>query len=120
MKIRLFYHSLLSDWNHDNAHFLRGIVSELKARGHDVAVFEPRNSWSLQNVTSDYGEGPPLRWQLAGRGLARIHSRHTCAHRVDELATIYDDLRRGFPADIALELGAAAVPEVIGKHTSLN
>jgi spore maturation protein CgeB len=38
MKIRMFYHSLVSDWNHGNAHFLRGIVTELMARGHDVLV----------------------------------------------------------------------------------
>ena len=37
MKFVLFYHSLVSDWNHGNAHFLRGIVRELMARGHEVA-----------------------------------------------------------------------------------
>ena len=31
MRVVMFYHSLLSDWNHGNAHFLRGIVSELLA-----------------------------------------------------------------------------------------
>jgi len=34
MKIVMFYHSLVSDWNHGNAHFLRGVASELVARGH--------------------------------------------------------------------------------------
>ena len=34
MKFALFYHSLLSDWNHGNAHFLRGVATELLARGH--------------------------------------------------------------------------------------
>jgi len=56
MKLVLFYHSLLSDWNHGNAHFLRGIVQELKVRGHDVQVYEPENGWSLQNLISEYGE----------------------------------------------------------------
>ncbi|RDC63687.1 CgeB family protein [Adhaeribacter pallidiroseus] len=55
MKIVLFYHSLLSDWNHGNAHFLRGIVQELKVRNHEVHVFEPENAWSLQNLISEYG-----------------------------------------------------------------
>ncbi len=41
MKIALFYHSLVSDWNHGNAHFLRGVASELIARGHEVVVYEP-------------------------------------------------------------------------------
>jgi spore maturation protein CgeB len=56
MKIVLFYHSLLSDWNHGNAHFLRGIVTELKLKAHDVQVFEPQNGWSLQNLTREYGQ----------------------------------------------------------------
>jgi spore maturation protein CgeB len=38
MRIVLFYHSLLSDWNHGNAHFLRGIATELMTRGHEVHV----------------------------------------------------------------------------------
>lgn len=55
MKIKMFYHSLASDWNHGNAHFLRGIVKELLKRGHDVKVYEPENSWSLQNMVNDHG-----------------------------------------------------------------
>ena len=43
MRIVIFCHSLISVWNHGNAHFLRGIVSELLARGHSVATYEPRN-----------------------------------------------------------------------------
>jgi spore maturation protein CgeB len=57
LRFRLFYHSLLSDWNHGNAHFLRGIVSELLARGHDVRVYEPRNGWSLTNLLREQGGG---------------------------------------------------------------
>lgn len=72
MKIRLFYHSLLSDWNHGNAHFLRGIVSELKARDHDVVVFEPRNAWSLQNLIIEHGEGPLQRFRTAYPGLESV------------------------------------------------
>lgn len=57
MKISLFYHSILSDWNHGNAHFLRGIVSSLHDLGHEVKVFEPRGSWSLKNLLIDKGAG---------------------------------------------------------------
>ncbi len=56
MHFSLFYHSLLSDWNHGNAHFLRGYASELMRRGHQVRVFEPRGSWSLTNLLRDHGE----------------------------------------------------------------
>jgi spore maturation protein CgeB len=55
VKFALFYHSLISDWNHGNAHFLRGIVTELLERGHDVAVYEPRDAWSVQNLVGDHG-----------------------------------------------------------------
>ena len=55
MRIRLFYHSLLSDWNHGNAHFLRGIATELIARGHDVKVYEPDDSWSRRNLIARHG-----------------------------------------------------------------
>jgi spore maturation protein CgeB len=56
MRIVFFVHSLLSDWNHGNAHFLRGVASELISRGHDVALFEPRDAWSLENLLADHGE----------------------------------------------------------------
>jgi spore maturation protein CgeB len=56
MRLALFYHSLLSDWNHGNAHFLRGYASDLLARGHDVRIFEPANNWSLENLRRDHGE----------------------------------------------------------------
>ena len=46
----MFYHSLLSDWNHGNAHFLRGVARELQARGHRVEIYEPFNGWSLANI----------------------------------------------------------------------
>ncbi len=65
MKIRLFYHSLVSDWNHGNAHFLRGVATELIDRGHDVLVYEPANSWSVQNLLDEHGEGPVERFHAA-------------------------------------------------------
>jgi len=55
MRITLFYHSLLSDWNHGNAHFLRGMVTELLSRGHEVSVFEPRNAWSYRMLVQMQG-----------------------------------------------------------------
>jgi spore maturation protein CgeB len=58
MKILLFYHSLVSDWNNGNAHFLRGVVSELVARGHDVQVYEPRDGWSRANLLAEHGAAP--------------------------------------------------------------
>jgi spore maturation protein CgeB len=50
-----FYRSLISDWNHTNALFLRGVVKELQQRGHKVPVFEPAEGWSLHNLTRTDG-----------------------------------------------------------------
>lgn len=50
MKIVMFYHSLYSDWNHGNAHFLRGIVKAFQRHGHEVQVYESERGWSLQNL----------------------------------------------------------------------
>jgi spore maturation protein CgeB len=58
MQIAMFYHSLVSDWNHGNAHFLRGVVTELLSRGHRVRVYEPADGWSLQNLLREQGERP--------------------------------------------------------------
>ena len=55
MRLVYFTHSLQSCWNHGNAHFLRGVLRELIARGIDVAAYEPENAWSLQNLLGDHG-----------------------------------------------------------------
>jgi spore maturation protein CgeB len=72
MRIVMFYHSLLSDWNHGNAHFLRGIAVELISRGHSVEVWEPKDGWSYQNMLRERGEETLQRFrevypQLEGR-----------------------------------------------------
>jgi spore maturation protein CgeB len=72
MKIRLFYHSLVSDWNHGNAHFLRGVVSELKARRHDVVVYEPADAWSLRQLVKEHGRAPIRRFRSAYPGLRSV------------------------------------------------
>jgi spore maturation protein CgeB len=72
VKFVLFYHSLISDWNHGNAHFLRGIVSELLARDHDVDVYEPLDSWSVKNLIADHGERPIADFHRAYPGLRSI------------------------------------------------
>ena len=106
MKIVLFYHSLISDWNHGNAHFLRGIATELLARGHDVQVYEPASSWSVENLVAEHGEGaveafrrayphlqskrykdePDLEEMLDGADLVIVHewSDHGLVKRIGE------------------------------------
>ncbi|WP_416395438.1 CgeB family protein [Allohahella sp. A8] len=78
MKFSLFYHSLVSDWNHGNAHFLRGIVSELLALGHEVRVYEPQDSWSKINLLQDHGIRALKQFQEYYPGLDSIsYSRDT-------------------------------------------
>ena len=58
MKVVVFSHSLVSDWNHGNAHFLRGVVTELQERGHEAVVYEPADGWSRENLLREQGEAP--------------------------------------------------------------
>ena len=64
MKIACFTHSLRSCWNHGNAHFVRGVLSELIALGHDVDAFEPEDSWSYSNLVAEHGREAlqPFEW----------------------------------------------------------
>ncbi len=55
MSIRIFAHSWISDWNHGNAHFLRGLARELVRMGHEVRCYEEIGGWSLTNLVQ---EGP--------------------------------------------------------------
>jgi spore maturation protein CgeB len=56
LKIRYFAHSWISDWNHGNAHFLRGLAQALRRLGHDVRCYEALGNWSLTNLVKQEGE----------------------------------------------------------------
>ncbi|TIS46119.1 MAG: glycosyltransferase, partial [Mesorhizobium sp.] len=52
----VFYtHSVVSDWNHGNAHFQRGIMRELVANGHHALALEPADGWSRSNLLAEQG-----------------------------------------------------------------
>ncbi len=53
LKICVFAHSWISDWNHGNAHFLRGLAYELNRLGHDVRCYEEIDSWSMTNLLEE-------------------------------------------------------------------
>ncbi|MDB5569162.1 MAG: hypothetical protein JWN93_345 [Hyphomicrobiales bacterium] len=57
MRFIFYTHSLISDWNHGNAHFLRGVMRELQRRGHSTLALEPSDSWSRANLVTERGEG---------------------------------------------------------------
>ena len=71
----MFYQSLISDWNHGNAHFLRGVASELMARGHEVVVYEPKDSWSVENLVAEHGEEAITEFELAYPHLNSVRYR---------------------------------------------
>ena len=65
MRVVMFYHSLASDWNHGNAHFLRGVAGELARRGHEVTVLEPADGWSRSQLQREHGAGALERYHEA-------------------------------------------------------
>ena len=104
MKIAMFYHSVLSDWNHGNAHFLRGVATELLQRGHEVALYEPEDSWSLQNLLADHGTAPIADFQQA---YPRLHAIRY--HRIDLKRALRDTdlviVHEWNDSDLVLQIG---------------
>jgi spore maturation protein CgeB len=49
-RFAFFYQSVISDWNHGNAHFLRGLMRALQARGQSTVCYEQVDNWSLVNL----------------------------------------------------------------------
>ena len=72
MRLALFLHSLRSDWNHGNAHFLRGVASELVSRGHEVLAFEPEGAWSAAQLVADHGPAALEAWGAAYPELRQV------------------------------------------------
>ncbi|QQR38040.1 CgeB family protein [Devosia rhizoryzae] len=56
MKFVFYTHSLVSDWNHGNAHFLRGVMRDLVRRGHSALALEPVDAWSRMNLLETQGQ----------------------------------------------------------------
>jgi spore maturation protein CgeB len=50
LRIAYFAHSLRSDWNNGNAHFLRGLMRGLRKLGHEPVVFAHRDEWSVRTL----------------------------------------------------------------------
>ncbi len=54
LRIAYFVHSLRSDWNNGNAHFLRGLLHHLGKAGQDVTVYEQDMGWSIDNLRDEH------------------------------------------------------------------
>ncbi|MES2939723.1 MAG: glycosyltransferase [Pseudomonadota bacterium] len=112
MRVILFCHSLLSDWNQGNAHFLRGVCSELLARGHEVAVYEPQDAWSMTNLVAEHGTAPLAAF---ARAYPRLASRRYAPDTLD----LHEALAG---ADLVLvhERSSHALVRRIGLHRAAN
>ncbi|MGN6370847.1 MAG: CgeB family protein [Phycisphaerae bacterium] len=95
MRIAMFYHSLLSDWNHGNAHFLRGVATELQQLGHRVSIYEPRNAWSMQNLVAEHGEAPLEAFETA---YPSLHAKRYELETMD----LEQELLADEPADVVI------------------
>jgi spore maturation protein CgeB len=56
LRIAMFLHSLTSDWNNGNAHFLRGLARALVTMGHTVVCWQEHDGWSQANLIESEGE----------------------------------------------------------------
>jgi spore maturation protein CgeB len=108
MRFVIFTHSLVSDWNHGNAHFLRGVASELVRRRHSVRILEPEDGWSRRNLIEQHGsqaiEEARKAYPLIGSSL------------YDEQSLNLDEILRD--ADVALvhEWNSHDLVRRIGEH----
>jgi spore maturation protein CgeB len=110
VNVALFTHSLVSDWNHGNAHFLRGVAAELGARGAIVTVYEPLDGWSRRNLEADHGRAPLAAFARAYPGLTGV------AYEPARLPSDLDAMLDGVDLVLVHEWNDAEVVAAIGRH----
>jgi len=108
MRIVFFVHSLISDWNHGNAHFLRGVCDELVSQGHEVISLEPEDAWSLRHLVAAQGEEPVRAFF---RRFPRLTVRRYDPERLDLRRTL-----QGSDLVIVHEWNDPALVAAIGEH----
>jgi spore maturation protein CgeB len=108
MRIVMFCHSLMSDWNHGNAHFLRGMATELQSRGHALAIYEPRDAWSVQGLVADQGADALLAFRAM---YPRLAPRR---YELDDFDL--DEALRGAELVLVHEWTAPELVARIGEH----
>jgi spore maturation protein CgeB len=108
MRVVIFCHSLVSDWNHGNAHFLRGVCAELRARAHDVQVYEPADAWSVQNLVAEHGAAAIEAFARAYPGLR--------SERYDRATLDLDEALDAADLVLVHEWNDHALVKRIGEH----
>jgi len=112
MRVIVFCHSLVSDWNHGNAHFLRGVCSELVARGHALQVWESADAWSVRNLVDEHGTAP---LESFARAYPQLHST-----RYDPATLDLDAALAGADLVLVHEWNDHALVRRIGAHRHAN
>lgn len=115
LRIALFCHSIVSDWNHGNAHFLRGLVRNLHRMGHQVAVFEEEANWSISNLVQDHGEGPVAEFR---RRFPFIDHRSFVLDGRARMNDWISDLLDQVDVCIVHEWNPPRLVEAIGRHAA--
>lgn len=108
MTVAFFYHSLISDWNNGHAHMLRGVASELIARGHEVRIFEPCDAWSVEHLLEEQGSAPIQAFHEA---YPQLESTRYDLETID-----LDTALHGVDLAIVHEWNDYALVERIGAH----
>lgn len=108
MRFVFFPHSLASDWNHGNAHFVRGVIRDLIRRGHDVRCYEVRDNWSRWCLRRDHGPAAETAYQTAYPELS------STLYHLDTLDL--DDALDGADVVIVHEFNQHELVRRIGEH----
>ncbi len=106
MRIVLFVHSIVSDWNNGHAHFLRGLVTALLERGHQVLCCEPVRNWSTENLFLTAQAGPIVEFARRFAQI-RVEMYRPKESPIDQI----DDLTRGADVVIVHEFNE---PDIVG------
>jgi spore maturation protein CgeB len=114
VKFVIFCHSLESDWNHGNAHFIRGVVAELMARDHEVVVYEPIDGWSRCNLVVEHGRDAIDDVRAA---FPLLRSRMYDVHDIDEQLPA---MTEGADVVIVHEWTDPAVVAACGRHQAVQ
>ena len=106
MNFAFFVHSLASDWNHGNAHFVRGVCSDLVRRGHGVVAYEQKDNWSRWNLEHDHGE-------VASRAYLSAYSELSDVEHIYSLASVSGNWDDPSEADVVAAEEALDLPALL-------